>query len=267
MTSDDVDHILDQAQKLGTIDTIYFEGGEAFLYYVTLVHGVRRAAEMGFSVGIVTNSYWATSEADAVEWLRPFAGLVQDLSVSEDSYHIIEELGSHVANARKAAMALDIPLGTISISQPEDANAAAAVGQLPEGESAIMYRGRAAETLASRASLFPWRQFDRCPYENLADPGRLHVDPLGHLHICQGISLGNMLEEPLAEIWERYDPGNHPISGPLLDAGPSGLVRQYGLAIDGEYADACHLCDTARRALREQFPAILAPDQMYGVPD
>lgn len=267
MTSDDVDRILDQAQELGTIDWIYFEGGEAFLYYATLLHGVRRAAAMNFAVGIVTNSYWATSERDALAWLRPFAGLVQDLSASEDEYHIIDELSGHVANARKAATMLGIPLGTISISQPEDANAAAAVGKLPEGQSAIMYRGRAAETLTPRAMLFPWQQFDCCPYENLHDPGRIHVDPLGHLHLCQGISLGNLFEVPLAEIWERYDPPQHPIAGPLLEGGPAGLAHHHELEIDGDYADACHLCDTVRRMLRSRYPEILTPDQMYGVLD
>jgi hypothetical protein len=31
------------------------------------------------------------------------------------------------------------------------------------------------------------------------------------------------------------------------------------------YADACHLCYEARRSLRERFPEVLLPDQMYGV--
>jgi len=31
------------------------------------------------------------------------------------------------------------------------------------------------------------------------------------------------------------------------------------------YADACHLCYTAREQLRPRFPHLLAPDAMYGV--
>jgi hypothetical protein len=42
-------------------------------------------------------------------------------------------------------------------------------------------------------------------------------------------------------------------------------VQQYDLAHESGYVDACHLCYTARAALREQFPAELTPDQMYGV--
>ena len=43
MTIDDVRSILDQARDLGTIESIYFEGGEPFLYYVPLCAGVRMA--------------------------------------------------------------------------------------------------------------------------------------------------------------------------------------------------------------------------------
>ena len=50
----------------------------------------------------------------------------------------------------------------------------------------------------------------------------------------------------------------------MLDGGPAELVRRYDLTCRGNYCDACHLCDTARHALRERFPEVLAPDQMYG---
>jgi hypothetical protein len=43
------------------------------------------------------------------------------------------------------------------------------------------------------------------------------------------------------------------------------LVRRYRLDCKQGYSDACHLCYETRRALRNRFPEILAPDQMYGV--
>ena len=205
--------------------------------------------------------------SDAVAWLRPFAGLLKDLSVSYDSYHQIEQLEGYVSNARAAAAALEIPLGTITISEPADTSADMALGKLPDGKSAVMFRGRAAQKLVRKAVLHPWQQFDICPYENLLDPGRVHVDPFGHLHLCQGISLGNIYETPLNEICEQFDPTNHPISGPLLASGPAGLARRYAVDVDDQYADACHLCDSTRRTLRTRFPNILTPDQMYGVPN
>ena len=69
MTLDTVDRILAEATRLGTIEWIYFEGGEAFLFYAILKSGVLRAKEQGFKVGIVSNAYWANSENDALEWL------------------------------------------------------------------------------------------------------------------------------------------------------------------------------------------------------
>jgi hypothetical protein len=212
---------------------------------------------MGFETGIVTNSYWATTVEDAVEWLRPVAGLIQDLSVSSDIYHWNEKLSQQAQNARLAAEQLGIPLGFLSVAQPEDT---------AEGESSVMYRGRAAAKLVERTALHAWEQFATCPYEDLREPGRLHLDPLGHLHICQGISVGNMLQTSLREICEAYDPDAHPIAGPLLAGGPAALVRHYDVPHAERYADACHLCFEARQTLRATFPDVLAPDQMYGVP-
>ena len=91
MTLETIERILEEADALGTIEWIYFEGGEAFLYYQLLRAGVRLAAERGFKVGTVTNAYWASAARDAIEWLQPFAGLVQDLSISNDTYHCDQE--------------------------------------------------------------------------------------------------------------------------------------------------------------------------------
>ncbi len=94
----------------------------------------------------------------------------------------------------------------------------------------------------------------------------LVVSPLGNLHICQGIVMGNLFETPLSEIVNAYDPQSNAIVGPLLKGGPRELVQQYSIPHEDAYADACHLCDHTRRELRERFPEVLRPDQMYGVP-
>lgn len=256
--------IFQQAKAAG-VGSIYFEGGEPFLYYPTLVKGVQAAREMGFSVGIVSNAYWATSREDAEAALAPLAGQIEDLSVSSDLFHYSELISRQAKDAEEAAADLGIPVGTITIARPEDAEAEAGKGQIPEGGSGVMYRGRAARKLAPHVPLRPWDLFTACPHEDLRDPGRCHLDPLGNLHICQGISLGNLFETPLVEFCDAYDPDAHPICGPLLRGGPAALVTEYGLPHEAQYADACHLCYEARLALRERFPAILTPDQMYGV--
>jgi MoaA/NifB/PqqE/SkfB family radical SAM enzyme len=264
MTLEDIRFFLEQSRDVGAIKWIYFEGGEPFLYYVTLLEGVQMAVESGFRVGVVSNAYWATSHEDALAGLRPFAGLLQDLTVSSDLYHANEKLSQLVRNALAAAGQLGIPTNVISVAQPQ-AVAQCASGQLPAGESGVMYRGRAVEALAQYAGRQPWEAFDTCPHEDLHDPGRVHLDPLGNIHICQGICLGNLHQEPLAEICASYKAESHPICGPLLMGGPTALVKHYELAHLESYADACHLCYTARLALRERLPGILVPDQMYGI--
>ncbi len=266
MTLKTMRHVLDQARALGTVEWIYFEGGEPLLFYPVLVRGVEEAAAGGFRVGLVSNAYWATSPEDAETWLQPFAHTISDLSLSSDLYHATERLSQQVRDARSAAENLGIPVNVVSIAQPES-GAGGGTGQLPHGESGVMFRGRAAATLASRAPHRPWREFGECPHEDLEDPGRVHVDPLGFGHVCQGISLGNVLTEGLRTICERYEPSSHPICGPLLEGGPAELARRYGLEPGEAYADACHLCDESRRQLRARFPSVLTPDQMYGVPE
>lgn len=265
LTLPQIDEILAQAAATKTVQWIYFEGGEPFLYYATLLQGVQRAAAAGFKVGIVTNGYWAISPADALEWLRPFAGRIQDLSISSDRFHYSAENEKQVGFALQAADALGIPVGSISIAQAGELLDWDGVGMLPAGESGVMFRGRAAEKLAGRVTHRPWTVFTACPHEDLREPGRVHLDPLGNLHVCQGVLMGNLFEQPLAELCAQYQPEAHPIVGPLLAGGPYALAAQYGLELAGDYADACHLCYQARLALRLRFPQALGPDQVYGI--
>ena len=265
MTDETIEYILRQAEELGTIEWIYFEGGEVFLFYQLLCSGVRLARERGFKVGVVTNAYWAITDAEAMEWLKPFAGVVEDLSISADAYHGSKDGLRQTQIARQAAEHLRIPVDFISVTGPEAADVQGVSGQLPAGESAVLYRGRAAEKLASHVQPKPWQQFTKCPWEELRHPERVHVDAFGNLHICQGISIGNLLERPLTEIIRDYDPDTHPIVGPLLAGGPVEMVNRYKLPHEQGYADACHLCYISRCKLKDRFPDVLTPDQMYGI--
>lgn len=59
---DQIRKVLNEATKIGTINWIYFEGGEPFLFYPIMIEGIKIARSMGFKVGVVTNAYYATSE-------------------------------------------------------------------------------------------------------------------------------------------------------------------------------------------------------------
>ena len=268
MTLAQVRDILRQAHELGTIEEFYFEGGEPMLYYPILETGIREAHELGFRTGIVSNGYWALTEQDAAEWLRPFAGTLDYLSVSTDLFHADEVISAQARHAQAAAKALGIPVDTIVCEKP--ASAEDTPNQEPRGPvegGAILYKGRAAQKLAPESKLprQPWSSFTKCPSENFTSPGRVHVDPFGNLHICQGVVMGNLFEKPLVEIVRDYVPAADPIIGALLRGGPAALIQDYELPPADGYVDACHICFEARSRLREHFGETLRPAQVYGV--
>jgi hypothetical protein len=265
MTIDMVRNVLAQAKDTGSVEWIYFEGGEPFLYFQTMLAGINEAIQSGFKIGIVTNSYWATSEEDALLWLTPLVGKVQDLTISSDLFHFTEKESRQSKIVSHVAEQLGIPVGIICIELPEQ-HAVSTIGQIPPANASIMYRGRAAVKMAPTATLYPTSLFTSCPHENLEDPGRIHIDPFGNLHICQGLIIGNLFSSSISQICAEFDPHRHPILEPLLQGGPLQLTDCYNLPRAEYYADACHLCYESRKLLRSQFPIILAPDQMYCVP-
>lgn len=256
--------VLDQAEAMGTVTNVYFEGGEPFLFYPLLIEGIRLAKERGFSTGVVSNCYWATAEADAELWLRPLDELeVADLSVSTDAFHSGEVEDPRPGFAVEAAKKLGLDEMVITIDPPTVCAAPDEKG-LPIVGGSVRFRGRAAVNLTADLPRRPWRDFDQCPDEDFLDPGRVHVDGFGNVHLCQGLLLGNVEETSLGEMLEVYDPPTHPVIGPLVAGGPAELVRRFDLPYEDDYVDACHLCYEARCALRERFPEHLAPPNVYG---
>jgi hypothetical protein len=266
MTLAQIGDVLDQARALGTVEMVYFEGGEPFLFYPIMIEGVRRAAELGFKTGVVTNCYWATSIEDAVAWLQPLAALgIADLSLSSDLFHGEAMMTRVAQNAVAAARQLGLPEAVLHIETPEGCrdDAPAQKGEPISGGS-VRFRGRAVANLSQGVARRPWTEFVECPDEDFEAVGRVHVDAYGHVQICQGLSLGNLWQQPLAEIAATYDPRAHPIVGPLLSGGPVALVQRYDLPHEAGYIDACHLCYLARDQLRARFPEYLAPPTVYG---
>jgi hypothetical protein len=264
----DLRQLFDEADRLGNIEWIYFEGGEPFLYYQTMVWGLREAKKRGYKTGIVTNSYWATSIEDAKEWLVPISEVGIDyLSVSDDIYHYGETSENLAKYAYQAATELDLPVGTIKLEDVIIHSEDIKWKGKPVEAGNIQFKGRAVEKLAEGMPRKPWTEFTKCVDEDFANQGRVHIDPFGYVHLCQGITMGNMKQTPLSTLLEEYDPVSHPICGPLMKGGPVELVREYQLEHEESYIDECHLCYSARLQLREKFPKILAPREVYGIQD
>ena len=58
-TREQIAEVLEQAEALGTIEWIYFEGGEPFLVYPLMIEGIRMASAKGFKTGIVSQRCWS----------------------------------------------------------------------------------------------------------------------------------------------------------------------------------------------------------------
>ncbi len=253
-------------ETIGSVDEVYFEGGEPFLFYTTLIEGVRMTRAAGLRVGIVTNGYWAVSKQDARRCLTPLYQLgIFDFSVSDDEFHRGTDCEGPAKVAIGAATELGIAASSICIEPPKAVAAGrdGAKGQPATGGS-VLFKGRAAERLTAGLPARPAAEFTTCPHEDLADPERVHVDAYGNVHVCQGISIGNMWERPLPEILAGYEPLTHPITGPILRGGPLRLAEEHALDLCGDFVDECHFCYFARKALRARFPEWLAPSQVYG---
>jgi len=254
-----------QVKELGTINIVYFEGGEPFLFYPLLLEGVRIARADGFDVGIVTNGYWATSIEDALHWLRPIGDLgIVDFSVSDDELHRLDQNDRRAEFAFEAARQLGIPTATICIEPPRAVAQAEGKRGKPVVGGSVRFRGRAAEKLTTGLPTRRCKKLTTCPHEDLLNPERVHVDSYGNVQLCQGLSIGNIWEKPLRDLLRGYDAQKHPIAGPLIRGGPARLATEHGLDMNDSYVDECHMCYTARKLLLPRFPQYLAPKESYG---
>ena len=145
-----IQNALDEARKIGTVEWIYFEGGEPCLYYPLMLEGAKRARAMGFQVGVVTNAYFATTVEDARLWLQPLADLgIGDLSVSDDTYHYEYVEDNPPKRAMACARELGLPVDALCIEEPSfDEPRAGDNTQkgAPVVGGGVMFRGRAVQS-------------------------------------------------------------------------------------------------------------------------
>jgi MoaA/NifB/PqqE/SkfB family radical SAM enzyme len=263
-----IKELLNEAVKIGSVEWIYFEGGEPFLFYPLMLEGIKLAHDMGFKIGIVTNAYWAISIEDAELWLKPISKFeISDLSLSEDLFHFEDLKNNSAKLAFMAGEKLNLPVSTISIEEPtvkEKIDAEQDKGE-PVIGGGVMFRGRAVENLIEGLPLRSWEELKECPHEDLKDPKRVHIDSFGNVHLCQGLSMGNMWETPLSILVKNYDGESHPICGPLIRGGPALLAKEYNTKHENKYVEECHFCYLTRLALLDKFPQYLTPKQVYGV--
>jgi hypothetical protein len=268
MTWAEVEGLLEQAATIEGVRKVFFEGGEPMLYYPLVRKGIERASQLGLDSGMVTCGYFATTVPDGELWLRPLreAGL-SSLEVSIDPLHGDGDVRVHGRNLVDAGRAMGLDVSVISICDPRDVECVAApTPRTGEEPSPAMLRGRAAHQLVDGLDVRRVEGFTECSSEELEKPTRLHVDPYGNVHICQGIIAGNVWESSLPQVVAAYEPREHPVLGPLIEGGPRALAERTGIGAGDSFASECHACYEIRRALRnvKGYRELLGPNQVYG---
>jgi len=270
-----------EAKEAGAT-SVWFYGGEPFLYFDLLSGAVEYARQVGLVPTATSNAFWAVSEKASVERLSLLKekGL-QGLSFSADPFHQEYVPLEHIRNAFKAAEALGISgYGDVTaymsfVEEQGDevvrrcreaaTRLSAAYDAGVGGE--VWFTGTAAEVLAPLALKQTWTTYDRCIWEDMlvGRAGSASVDPSGDVQLCTGIPIGNAKQRKLSEIIQTYSARTHPILGVLSKEGVTGLARMamgYGFE-PTEYADECHLCYEARKVLLNHYPEHLAPAIWY----
>lgn len=260
-----IKNALDEAVKIGSIENIYFEGGEPFLYFPLMIEGIKLAHEKGFKTGVVTNCYWATTQEDAKIWLKNLVELgVSFISISDDTFHHGDAEINPAKNAQAALKELGTSGITLCIEKPSLDN----TEESSLRKEGALLKGRAVDKLVGEIPQKNWRNWEdmkTCPHEDLSDPGRVHIDSFGNVHLCQGLSMGNMWKIPLSKLIANYKAKEHEICKHIIEGGPAQLTKHFEIKREEKYIDECHLCYSTRKALIERFPEFLTPHQVYGL--
>ena len=261
-----VSHLLDQTLSIKSIEWVIFEGGEPFLVYPLLLTSVKRARQLGFKVGVITNGYFGRSEEAAVRYLKPLVALGLDrIFISNDRFHYKNTINSPAERAIDASVKLGLATTRLKIDESASQVQSRYLENVHFTEEIhpLLMVGRANERIQSDLPLSDWQSFTYCPFKDLQDPDTVFIDPLGNAQFCQGISLGNIWVNPISDLMEQLDIDSHPIYGPLAHNGPKGLADEYKIIPSQQYQNACQLCYAVRRLLLSRFPEYLSPPQVY----
>jgi len=109
----ELDHILnaiDQAAKLD-YDIVVFTGGEATLARRNLLQGIKRAASYGLPVRVVTNAYWAITDAAADRCINSFVKVgLTEINFSTGDQHMRFVPVERVIRGTRAAVKAGLPV-------------------------------------------------------------------------------------------------------------------------------------------------------------
>lgn len=269
------------------LDMAVVLGGEPTLFREETVALLQRLHSLGIATRIETNACWADSYDEAVSFLMPLKEMGTNVMLSLDGFHDPYVPIEKVANAVKACAALGVNynlempyLDPVNKDNETDrrteelfSSLSSYTGfEIPKYEGGVLFVGRAAEVFGDQfaqdrgipqetCTAVPW-----WPDGDIDTTNLVILEPGGYITKGCGIAIGNAYEQDVVEMLKEYKASEHPIFSVLMKEGPAGLAKlaeQYGFQMKKDYADKCHLCHEARKALKPYFDGILKPDQHY----
>lgn len=240
--------VIDDAKNIDSINYLYIEGGEPFLFPDLLKQITEYATKNGYWTGALSNGFWAKTLDIGIEKLRPLkeAG-ISEIGISTDIYHQKTIPLKIAKNAVKAAKKIGIESYLMKTSPNE-----------------VICRGRGANICTGK--LKPWQSLTKCP-ESLDDPGRVHIGPEGSIHLCQALLIGeDARKKHLKDIFENHIKNPNIIVKQLLKGGPAALAyfaEKYNFKPKDNYVQGCQLCFESRKHIKAYFSNILNPKENY----
>ncbi len=278
---------LRELHTLGRV--IHIAGGECMMYWPQLQELVAAACAQGVAPHFIeSNCSFAASD----EIVRERLGFLHDHGVlgmlfSADPFHQAFVPPENFLRARCIAREIFGPANVWASGASDDD-----IRRLPAiaaDEAALRERVlKSPPRLVGTAALFaPW--FEQHPLDQLPNGHgwrfphtgpdcaidfdsqkiwELHVDPYDNIQTNCGVILGRAGSLPLNELL-RDGPGHANFVASLLSTGgPTALAAyardRHGWAPPATAASKCHLCYQARSFLRQFYPEILGPAEVYG---
>jgi MoaA/NifB/PqqE/SkfB family radical SAM enzyme len=116
-----ISQILNDGTRVPNLQWVYLGGGEPFTQYPLLLKGVQRSKKLDYKVGVETNGYFARSIEAGIRFLRPLAEMgINDIRISNDSWHYKNPEISPASKAVKAAQKLGIPTTVVHIPSADN---------------------------------------------------------------------------------------------------------------------------------------------------
>ncbi len=270
---------------------VHLTGGEPFLHFDLLLHGVREAASRWIACYVETSASWCVDEDETFARFRMLreAGL-QAVLISCSPFHAEKIPPVRTLRAIRAVMEVFGGRGLIvyqaeylnmiqrhdvdrplPLSHYEQEFSREEAGRILWQGYGIISGGRSGYALGHLVPSYPVQSFENARCENeILHAHHSHFDLYGNYisGFCGGLSIGSWRN--LQQVRENFRSGRYPaLIGTLITKGPYGLYQYameefgYEPLADG-YAGKCHLCVDVRRYMvdRGDFPE-LQPSGFY----